>query len=198
MNRCRRSGIVVRIMMLLTLVGLWPGSVFAKPQTLPPIITYTVTVRESPPRITLEWVSIQGAGGYKVWRKALSDDSWGGVYGTVGDLPVPRFDDDNVAVGVGYEYKVETVNKVNGDSAYSSHAPGYVYSGISLPPPDNRGKVILLVDQSMAGALSGELARLEEDLAGDGWGVLRHDVPRQAVLGTERNASGSRGDQGYH
>ena len=44
--------------------------------------------------------------------------------------------------------------------------------------PDNRGKVILVVDSSQAPSLTTELARLEQDLAGDGWTVARRDVSR--------------------
>ena len=34
-----------------------------------------------------------------------------------------------------------------------------------------------------------ELSRLEQDLAGDGWTVLRHDVPRTAVNPANTNSS---------
>jgi len=44
-----------------------------------------------------------------------------------------------------------------------------------------RGKVVLLVDNTLATNLVMELARLQQDLVGDGWTVLRHDVARMAV-----------------
>lgn len=46
------------------------------------------------------------------------------------------------------------------------------------PPVDGRGRVILLVDRTLAPALRAELERLQTDLAGDGFSVVRHDVPR--------------------
>ena len=55
---------------------------------------------------------------------------------------------------------------------------GYVYSGIQMPLVENRGTVILLVDETQASALTMELARLQQDLVGDGWAVIRHDVMR--------------------
>lgn len=46
--------------------------------------------------------------------------------------------------------------------------------------PDYRGKVVLIVDQTIAANndVSNKLIRLTADLAGDGWRVLRHDVER--------------------
>lgn len=82
--------------------------------------------------------------------------------------------------------KVETVGVLpNAGSRQpgGTKASGVLYSGIALPPVDRRGRIILLVDETMAAPLTGELERLERDLAGDGWTVLRHDVTRQATVG---------------
>jgi hypothetical protein len=49
---------------------------------------------------------------------------------------------------------------------------------VNLPPVENRGKVILLVDTNVTNSLSAELDLLKQDLAGDGWTVIRHDVAR--------------------
>ena len=58
---------------------------------------------------------------------------------------------------------------------------GYIYAGIQVPLADSRGKVVLVVDSTVVPSLALELARLQQDLVGDGWTVLRHDVPRMAV-----------------
>ena len=55
---------------------------------------------------------------------------------------------------------------------------GYIYTGINAPLNDNRGKLVLVVDNRFTTALSNELTRLQRDLAGDGWTVLRRDVSR--------------------
>ena len=55
---------------------------------------------------------------------------------------------------------------------------GYVYAGINAPLTENRGKVLLLVDNTFTTALSAELSRLEQDLVGDGWTVVRRDISR--------------------
>ena len=55
---------------------------------------------------------------------------------------------------------------------------GYLYAGIEVPLVEARGKVVLLVDNILTSSLSNELVRLQQDLIGDGWTVLRHDVSR--------------------
>jgi hypothetical protein len=83
--------------------------------------------------------------------------------------------DTNVVVGQAYEYQFY--------KSTSNHVGyGYICAGIDLPLIENRGEIILLVDQSFAGTLSAELATLQQDLVGDGWTVLRHDVPRDASV----------------
>jgi hypothetical protein len=44
---------------------------------------------------------------------------------------------------------------------------------------EDRGKLLLVVDQTYAADLTNELAQLEQDLTGDGWSVVRLDVERE-------------------
>jgi len=53
---------------------------------------------------------------------------------------------------------------------------GYIYAGINAPLIESRGKLILIVASESAIGLDNELARLQSDLTGDGWQVIRHDV----------------------
>ena len=150
------------------------------------VLVVRASVQEAPPRITLEWPRAGGSGGFAVFRKTAEANSWGGAYANLTDANATRFADDKVVAGVGYEYKVETVGVLpNAGSRQpgGTKASGVLYSGIALPPVDRRGRIILLVDETMAAPLAGELERLEQDLAGDGWTVLRHDVTRQATVG---------------
>ncbi len=77
-------------------------------------------------------------------------------------------------VGTAYEYQVRRAANVAGY--------GYLATGIAIPLVEDRGKVILVVDATMAAPLATELTRLQQDLAGDGWTVLRHDVSRTATV----------------
>src|SRR5262249_58933704 len=75
--------------------------------------------------------------------------------------------DSAVTVGTVYEYRVST-----------GSAEGYLFSGIEAPLTESRGRVILVVDSTYAAPLTAELARLRQDLVGDGWTVIRRDVSR--------------------
>lgn len=55
-------------------------------------------------------------------------------------------------------------------------------------PVERRGRVIVLVEQSVARPLAAELDQLSADLVGDGWTVLRHEVPRHDYDAWSRQA----------
>jgi hypothetical protein len=76
------------------------------------------------------------------------------------------FTDTNVTPGSAHEYRV---------SKNALH-PAYLYAGIRTPMTEDRGTLLLLIDQSQAAALRKELLRLQRDLADEGWKVIRHDV----------------------
>lgn len=130
-------------------------------------IEITALTRKSPASITLNWRATANTAGVTVSRKAKDATSWTTVASLGG--AVTTWTDTSVQPGVGYEYGIL---KTSGIGA------GYIYAGIELPLVENRGKMILLVDSTHAAALSAELARLQQDLRGDGWVVLRQDVSR--------------------
>jgi len=132
-------------------------------------VQLSATVQSSPPQITLNWVqdSITTPISYTVYRKAPADTSWG--EGTVLSGNTTNFVDSNVTTGVAYEYQVYKL--ANGYVGY-----GYLYSGINLPLVENRGTVLLVVDNTYAAGLALEITRLEQDLIGDGWNVIEQEV----------------------
>ncbi|MEM8907502.1 MAG: T9SS type A sorting domain-containing protein [Bacteroidota bacterium] len=50
---------------------------------------------------------------------------------------------------------------------------GFIYAGIEKPAIEQRGSILLLVETQINTALEEELQRLERDLIGEGWQVLR-------------------------
>ena len=46
------------------------------------------------------------------------------------------------------------------------------------PPPSDRGRALLLVDETLVESLTASLARYRADLIADGWEVVQHRVPR--------------------
>src|SRR5262249_47891382 len=120
--------------------------------------------------------------GYWVSRRTL--ESGGQRIGTLGGNDT-SFADGNVSVGTKYGYQI--IKSTSG--TYTGY--GYISAGIRIPVVDYRGKVIVLVENSLAGALDSELDRLQNDLIGDGWILVRvnasaSDSP-QAVKDTIRN-----------
>ena len=128
-------------------------------------------VQKSPPRITLNWPRNLNAKDTFIYRKKIDETSWGSTLATLPGDAV-GYVDASVSAGMRYEYQVEQ-STVSYGSAY-----GYITAGIEVPLIDDRGQVILIVDKTFAADLTAELARLEQDLVGDGWVVLRHDVAR--------------------
>ncbi len=143
-------------------------------------VQITATVQSSPPAITLQWQPDQyGANNYNVYRKNKEAGSWNHLAGLSGTTL--SYTDYNVGVGAGYEYQVVKAGTL-GTTAY-----GYIYAGIQAPFTEHRGKVLLIVDSSVAAPLANELARLKNDLIGDGWAVARREVGRGDSPSSVRN-----------
>ncbi len=134
-------------------------------------VQLSARVSLTPRSIKLLWLRGADAVGYAVARKGVAASNWTAL----ASLPrtATQFTDTSVAAGVGYEYRVIKVGP-----NYKGY--GFISAGIGVPLVENRGQIILLVESSQAAPLALELARLESDLIGDGWTVLRHDVDRQA------------------
>ncbi|MCL4176666.1 MAG: hypothetical protein KJ072_02825 [Verrucomicrobia bacterium] len=143
-------------------------------------VQISATVQSAPPQITLTWPQDDiGALRYTVYRKAKEATSWG--TGTVLDGTTTLYTDVNVVIGTTYEYQIVK------DATLGYKGFGYIFSGIQAPLIDDRGKLILIVDNRHVTALSDELARLQSDLTGDGWTVIRHDVSPNDTPSSVRN-----------
>jgi hypothetical protein len=135
-------------------------------------VLVSAEVRAAPPQIELKWTADPKATEYAVYRRGLSDPTWGSSLGRV-EPKEGRYADGDVKVGEVYEYKVVKSGQA-GTAAFEG--TGYLRAGIEVPLVDRRGKVILLVASTQAAPLAAEIRRLVRDLEGDGWIVLRHDV----------------------
>jgi hypothetical protein len=135
-------------------------------------IEVSVVVQESPPRITLNWLSNSDELQYVISRKSKNASTWT----QLAILPATSvsYVDTNVTVGGTYEY---SLTKYPEPPAAVS---GYIFAGIKAPFVDDRGKLLLIVDNTYATDLSTELSQFQQNLAGDGWTVIRHNVSRLA------------------
>src|SRR5262249_42725309 len=119
---------------------------------------------------TLNWEpDPYGASSYTIYRKAKADIDWGAPLAFLsGDTT--SYTDVALAPGIPYEYQIVKAAGLG----YMGY--GYIFSGINVPMTEQRGIVVLLVASESTDGLDYELARLQTDLIGDGWQVLRHDV----------------------
>jgi hypothetical protein len=132
-------------------------------------VKVTAEVQSTPPQIRLVWPQGRFTTSYVVSRKQVNESAWT----RLAELPgnATQYLDTAVTPGRAYEYQLRAPT-TRGRPAF-----GYIYAGSELPLIDQRGKIILIVDAAHSEHLDSELARLKEDLIGDGWEVLRTDVP---------------------
>jgi hypothetical protein len=161
-NKLTKSFILF-LMVMLSFAFVGVGAFALVPQDH--VVMVSAQVQQVPPSITLTWSTPPTAvTGYTVYRKAKEATSWGATVATLSSATL-QYVDTNVSIGVAYEYKIS-----------SDNGNGYICAGIMLPEVASRGKVVLIVDSSYTSSLVTELERLKNDLVGDGWLVLRHDV----------------------
>src|SRR5438067_8663833 len=143
-------------------------------------VQVSANARAAPAQITLSWPqdTVLTPNSYTIYRKAPGATSWGA--GTTLPGTATTYTDSNVSSGAAYEYQI-----VKNTSQYTGY--GYIYAGVNAPLVDNRGKLLLVVDNTYAANLASELTRLQQDLVGDGWTVTRLDVSRSDSVVNVKN-----------
>jgi len=136
----------------------------------------TTTVQTNPPAITFSWLPIAKGTQVSIFRKAKTDLNFD-LKNSIGTLPgtATTFTDKNIVVGQSYEYFIR---------GYGTDANPYIYvtAGVEVAQVDNKGKLILVVDNSFSSSLYTELNQLVADMTGDGWQVIRQNVERTATV----------------
>lgn len=140
------------------------------------IIQITTQIQRNPLGLKFTWPAIDKGSKITIFRKSKEDTQW--------DLNNPlatlagnetTYTDNTIVLGEDYEYFFR---------GYGSDVNPYtyIYGGVEVAEVDNRGKIILIVDDRFSSSLEVELKRLENDLEGDGWQVIRHDVSSTASV----------------
>jgi len=132
-------------------------------------VSVRTSVSESPLNITLTWDS--SGKDVNIFRRILGQEdfaTWTLITTVIGSTNT--FSDNKILEGVAYEYKLATVIDV--------YNTGYIVSGVNVPIVEDRGTLLLVVDNTVVTSLSAELVRLEQDLRGDGWTVIRYNLAR--------------------
>jgi len=140
-------------------------------------VQIAVSANPAAPSVTLtpqRFVTISSDTGMRVRRKGLEDTSWTTLYdGAV----AASYTDSTVSAGQSYEYEVRYTNS---DTRFDG-AIGYTAVSLGAPVVHTRGRLILVVDSTIAPAIAPELAAYEQSLIGDGWRVNRIDAPRHVA-----------------
>lgn len=158
---------------LLIIIFCYPFAIFSQAVS-DPAVQINVTVQTSTPQITLNWVGNATTTNYTVYRKLKTGTSWGAAIATLTGT-VNLYVDNAVTIGTNYEYRV-----IRTGSGYTGY--GYINAGIQVPATEYRGNVIVLVDSTFVTSLATEIRRLVDDLEGDGWKVIKHNVLRTATV----------------
>lgn len=138
-------------------------------------VQFNVAVNNQPPSVTLYWQADSTALQYTVSRKPDGSANWQTL---VNNLPgtSTQYVDTNVLIGDAFEYRLTK-------STLTTTGTSYVYSGIECPATEYNGNLIFIVDSTYATSLSAELLQYENDLANEGWKVIRHNVsPQDSVM----------------
>ncbi|MEO8589311.1 MAG: hypothetical protein ABI432_08095, partial [Flavobacteriales bacterium] len=168
----------LRPFLLFAFLGLWAlPTVWGQTYGLDRAVQMWAEVQAAPPRITLNWLTHANTTGFTVYRKLSGATAWGSSMASLG-ATTTQYVDQTVVVGTSYEYKVVRTTSSVGNGY------GYVNSGIELPMVEQRGKLVLLVDNTFSSSLAAQLTQTVSDLEADGWKVLRSDVSRTAPVTT--------------
>lgn len=136
----------------------------------------SVVVVEQPLQLVFSWPPHAESLSYEVYRKLKNAPSWGSACAVLPDT-ASGYVDSAVQRGQAYEYRFVRYARRD-TTSYVGY--GYVYAGVDVPPVDYRGRLILLVEKSVEQPLAAEISRLEDDMRGEGWLVLRRSVSRSA------------------
>lgn len=138
------------------------------------------TVASSSPVITLNWPAVSGPRDpVYVTRTELTATGRGSSRNFTLSTNSTGLADTTAMVGKRYEYVVSHRYNFSGSTWITRKAS--LTSGAEVPLTENRGRVLLLVDNTMSASLAAELQTLSDDLTLDGWVVVRKDVARMSV-----------------
>ena len=136
------------------------------------LMTFDTTAQVLPAQIKLRWSADEEEP--TPTAVTVSRREPGGQWVEIGATRASEFVDRKVERGRVYEYGLHRA----GDYPKWD----YFWAGAALPARDARGTVLVLVDATHAAGLAAEIARLVDDLAGDGWQVVRREVARSAAV----------------
>ena len=153
---------------------LFSGSFVAAKTSPEQFLQIDGKIVEDGSRIDLSWPKVNGTknGRVNIQRRILGQIdkvSWQSIASLRSFARV--YSDKASQQGIAYEYRISRPSK-------ERTVTGYWVTGRNVPVEENRGVAIVIVDKTLTRDLAPRLDRFILDLIGDGWKVIRHDVPR--------------------
>ena len=151
-------------------------------------IVVQADVQESPDRIVFSIDALSTGGPDIQIARRIQGDTGTASWVSMATVPdsTTSWTDNGVSRGVVYEYQFYRPS--DSEAGFDDANAAYVSCGIEAAIPEDRGHLLLVIESSMATALADELSRLEMDLVGDGWTVIRLLGPRH-VSNSVNNAA---------
>ncbi len=149
--------------------------------------TLSASIQSSPETIRLDWKGIPGDP-VLIERRPVGERNW-----SVLARNYHQWSYTNAPAAIKpttrYEFRIrrEEANLDEQKSTTDELFDRYVVSRVEPEVIHERGRALVLVDETVAPELSAELDRLKRDLVGDGWLVTRHQVPRHDDQNWENN-----------
>jgi hypothetical protein len=130
------------------------------------------SVDPTTPKVVLTYKVPTNSGlGVTVQRRLSTETNWTTLATSVQGT---NYTDSAVTFGRAYEYRVYRQDFFNSQYGNAEH----ICAAVNAAAVENRGKVVLLVDQTLSSQISSSVDQLTRDLVGDGWSFVRYDVPR--------------------
>jgi hypothetical protein len=119
----------------------------------------------SPPSIKLEWLPAATNQVFYLKRRPFGGTDWTLLNPVTGT----NYLDFDIIQGERYEYST---------LSSSASEKRFITATFLGKPIEDRGKLVLLVDKTITNTLRTEIGTFVTNLIGDGWAILRADVPR--------------------
>ncbi len=121
-----------------------------------------------------------------IYRRTVGASNWGQPIQV--NYQSPAFTDTNIDPGIAYEYRIWDTNAFNSTGNARIVLQQHLTAAVDLPPVHQRGKVIMMIENTIASPLQSEIANFRTNLVGDGWEVTSHLVSRQNDENLELNS----------
>jgi len=137
----------------------------------------SVALSPTAPHVTLQWPAA-GYSGDKI-QLVRVDQTTGARTSFSLQAGATQFADKSAQPGVSYEYRFTQRLSLSRTSGF--YRSGVVQAALDRPLVESRGRVLVLVDETVAPAVTAELEQYAADLTADGWTVVRQELPRAQV-----------------